>query len=109
MNNLCADCCRLLYRAGITKHSDLATAQTVYLLLMRVFLRDTSMAMFCHRSIQELFQVSKNPFSGLFKSQTVNWSGFHQLVAPRVYQGLGLKRNELSPFVINDTVKILVA
>ena len=97
VDNLYAECCRLLdlrtllNRAGITKRSGLDAAQTVFLLLMRVFLHDSSIAMFCRKSMQEFIQASKDPLYDLLKNQTINWRSFHQLMALKVYRSLDLR------------------
>ena len=95
----------LLNRAGITKRSNLDAAQTVFL-LMRVFLRDSSIAMFCRKSMQEFVQVSKDPLCDLLKNQKVNWRWFHQLMVQKVYRSSDLKPNGLCAFVVNDAVKV---
>ena len=50
----------LLNRAGITKRSTVDAVQAVFLLLMRAFLRDSSIAMFCCKSMREFIQASKD-------------------------------------------------
>ena len=91
IDNLYAECCRslnlrtLLNRAGITKRSGMNVAQAVFLLL-RVFLRDSSMAMFCRKSMREFTQASTDPLYDLLKNQRVNWRSFHQLMALKVYR-----------------------
>ena len=80
IDNLYADCCRSLnlrtapYREGIAKRSGLEVAQAVFLLLIRVILRDSSMAMFCRKSKRQFFQASTDPICDLFKSQLASVS-----------------------------------
>ncbi len=80
-------------------------AQAVFLRL-RMFLRDSSIAMFCRKSMREFVQASKCPLCDLLKNQKVHWRSFHQSMPLKAYRCLDLKLNELSALVVDDTVKI---
>ena len=56
--------------------------------------------------MQEFFQARKDPIYDLLKSQMANWRQFHQLMALKVYRSLGLNRNQISAFVVGNTVKV---
>ena len=85
IDNLYAECCRslnlktLLNRAGITKRGGMNVAQAVSL-------QDSSMAMFCRKSMREFTQASTDPLYDLLKNQRVNWRSFHQLMVLKVYR-----------------------
>ena len=80
-------------------------AQAVFLRL-RMFLRDSSIAMFCRKSMREFVKASKYPLCYLLKNQKVHWRSFHQSMALKAYRSLDFKPNGLRAFVVDDTVKV---
>ncbi len=96
----------LLSRAGISKRSGLPAPDVVYLLLLWVWLKATSIYMFSRSSLQGFADARKDVIYDFLKREDVNWRGFHTQVARRVYRDHNLKGCRIKAFVVDDSVKI---
>ncbi len=96
----------LLSRAGFSKRSGASVSEVVYLLLMWVWLRGSSIHLFSRTSLESFSVGQKDVMYDFLKSEDVNWRALHRQVAERVYRDHNLKACELKALVVDDTVKI---
>lgn len=96
----------LLARAGIGKRSGLPAPEVVYLLLVWVWLKASSIYLFSRQSLQGFTEARKDVAYDFLKREDVNWRGFHTQVARRVYQDHRLRECRFKAFVADDSVKI---
>lgn len=96
----------LLSRAGISKRSGLPAPDVIYLLLIWVWLKASSIHLFARNSLQGFADARKDVIYDFLKREDVNWRGFHLQVARKVYQDHHLKDCRIKAFVVDDSVKI---
>jgi len=96
----------LLSRADISKRSGLPAPDVIYLLLVWVWLKATSIHLFARDSLQGFADARKDVIYDFLKREDVNWRGFHLQTARKVYQDHQLKDCRIKAFVVDDSVKI---
>lgn len=96
----------LLSRAGISKRSGLPAPDVVYLLLVWVWLKTSSINLFARDSLQGFADVRKDVIYDFMKREDTNWRGFHLQTARKVYQDQKLSDCQIKAFVVDDSVKI---
>jgi len=96
----------LLSRAGISKRSGLPAPDVVYLLLLWVWLKASSIHLFARDSLQGFADARKDVIYDFLKREDVNWRGLHRQIARKVYQDHHLKDSRIKAFVVDDSVKI---
>lgn len=96
----------LLSRAGITKRSGLPAPDVIYLLLVWVWLKASSIHLFSRDSLQGFADARKDVIYDFLKREDANWRGFHLQVARKTYQDHKLNACRIKAFVVDDSVKI---
>lgn len=96
----------LLSRAGITKRSGLPAPDVIYLLLVWVWLKASSIYMFSRDSLQGFADARKDAIYDFLKRENVNWRGLHLQIARKTYQDHQLHKCRIKAFVVDDSVKI---
>ena len=96
----------LLARSGITKRSGLPAPDVVYLLLVWVWLKATSIHLFSRDSLQGFADAKKDVIYDFLKREDVNWRGLHWQIAQKTYKHHRLDECEIKAFVVDDSVKI---
>jgi len=75
----------LLCRAGINKRSGLPAPDVVYLLLLWVWLKTTSVRMFSRSSLQSFTDARKDVMYDFLKREDTNWRTLQIQAARKVY------------------------
>lgn len=96
----------LLSRAGISKRSGLPAPDVIYLLLVWVWLKASSIHLFSRDSLQGFANARKDVIYDFLKREDANWRGFHLQVARKVYQHHRLNECRIKALVVDDSVKI---
>jgi hypothetical protein len=96
----------LLCRAGINKRSGLPAPDVVYLLLLWVWLKTTSVRMFSRSSLQSFTDARKDVMYDFLKREDTNWRTLQIQAARKVYMDHRLKECRIKAFVVDDSVKI---
>jgi len=96
----------LLSRAGVSKRSGLPAPDVIYLLLLWVWLKASSIHLFARDSLQGFADARKDVIYDFLKREDVNWRGLHRQIARKVYQDHHLKDSRIKAFVVDDSVKI---
>ena len=96
----------LLSRSGITKRSGLPAPEVVYLLLVWVWLKATSIHMFSRDSLQGFADARKDVIYDFLKREDINWRGLHWQIAKKTYVQHQLNQCQIKAFVVDDSVKI---
>ena len=95
----------LLAQAGFHKRSGLPAPNVVYVLLVWVWLKTSSIHLFARDSLQGFANASKDVMYDFIKREDVNWRSFHTQVARKLYVEHNLKDCKLKAFVVDDSVK----
>lgn len=96
----------LLSRAGISKRSGLPAPEVIYLLLVWVWLKASSIHLFSRDSLQGFADARKDVIYDFLKRENVNWRGLHLQIARKTYQDHQLDKSQIKAFVVDDSVKI---
>ena len=96
----------LLSRAGISKRSGLPAPDVIYLLLLWVWLKVSSIHLFSREALQDFADVRKDVIYDFLKREDVNWRGLHQQIARKTYQDHRLSDCQIKAFVVDDSIKI---
>lgn len=96
----------LLSRAGITKRSGLPAPDVIYLLLVWVWLKASSIHLFSRDSLQGFADARKDVIYDFLKREDANWRGFHLQIARKVYLDHQLDKCCIKAFIADDSVKI---
>lgn len=96
----------LLSRAGISKRSGLPAPEVIYLLLVWVWLKASSIHLFSRDSLQGFADARKDVIYDFLKRENVNWRGLHLQIARKIYQDHQLDKCQIKAFVVDDSVKI---
>jgi len=95
----------LLSRAGISKRSGLPAPDVVYLLLVWVWLKASSIHLFSRSSLQSFTNSRKDVIYDFLKREEVNWRSLHLQVARKVWQDHQLDDCRIKALVVDDSVK----
>ena len=93
----------LLNRAGFRKRSGTPASEVVYLLLLWVWLKVNSVAMFSRDSLQSFSAAKKDALYDLLNREDLNWRKLHLLTARKVLKSTD--SSALRAFVVDDSVK----
>lgn len=96
----------LLSRVGISKRSGLPAPDVIYLLLLWVWLKASSIHFFSRKALQGFADARKDVIYDFLKREDVNWRGLHRQVARKTYQDHRLQDCQIKAFVADDSVKI---
>ena len=96
----------LLARAGLKKRSGVPVADVIYVLLLWVWLKSTSIHVFSREALQGFADARKDVIYDYLKREDVNWRLLHTQIARKVFQDHRLQDCELKAFVVDDSVKI---
>jgi len=96
----------LLARSGITKRSGLPAPEVVYLLLVWVWLKASSIHLFSRDSLQGFADAQKDVIYDFLKREDINWRSLHQQIAQKMYKHHHLHQCQIKAFVVDDSVKI---
>ena len=96
----------LLCRAGISKRSGLPATEVLYLLLLWVWLKSSSIRIFSRSSLQSFAGARKDVMYDFLKREDTNWRTLHNQVARKVYMDHHLQDCRIKAFVVDDSVKI---
>ncbi len=94
----------LLSQCGIKKRSGTPASEIVYLLMLWVWIKVDSVAMFSRESLQSFSSARKDALYDLLKREDVNWRRLNILMAKRVIKATD--KSTLKAFVVDDSVKI---
>lgn len=95
----------LLSRAGLSKRSGLPAPDVVYLLLVWVWLKASSIHLFSRTSLQSFTDSRKDVIYDFLKREDVNWRSLHLQVARKVWQDHQLGDCRIKALVVDDSVK----
>jgi len=93
----------LLKRYGFQKRSGIPVNEVVYLLLLWVWLKVDSIAMFSRDALQSFSASRKDVMYDLLKREDLNWRQFQLQTAKKVIHATD--DSPLRAFVVDDTVK----
>lgn len=96
----------LLKRFGFHKRSGLGASEVVYLLLLWVWVKQDSIAMFSRQSLHSFALAHKDTLYDFLAREQLNWRALHGGVAGEVYRHGKLKRSRRRAYVLDDSVKI---
>ncbi len=94
----------LLKQCGIRKRSGTPASEIVYLLMLWVWIKVDSVAMFSRDSLHSFSCTKKDALYDLLKREDVNWRKLNILTAKKVIRATDKSR--LRAFVVDDSVKI---
>lgn len=94
----------LLKQAGFKKRSGTPASDVVYLLLLWVWLKVDSIAMFSRDSLQSFSTAKKDALYDLLKREDLNWRQLQLKTARKVIRATD--NSALRAFVVDDSVKI---
>ena len=95
----------LLSRSGITKRSGLPAPEVIYLLLVWVWLKASSIHLFSRDSLQGFANARKDVIYDFLKKEDTNWRGLHWQIAQKTYKHHQLDQCQIKAFVVDDSVK----
>jgi hypothetical protein len=95
----------LIGKAGISKRSGTAIGTVVFLLLLWVWLKSTSIAFFCRESLHQFSRGKKDMMYDLLKREDVNWRTLNNLTAQAIYDHHKLGKKKYKTLVLDDSVK----
>jgi hypothetical protein len=90
----------------LKKRSGVPVADVIYVLLLWVWLKSTSIHVFSRDALQGFADARKDVIYDYLKREDVNWRSLHTQMARKVSQDHRLKDCELKAFVVDDSVKI---
>ncbi|GAW98016.1 MULTISPECIES: IS4 family transposase [Colwellia] len=93
----------MLRQAKFSKRSGIPASDVVYLLMLWVWLKVDSVAMFSKDSLLSFSAAKKDALYDLLNREDLDWRKLQLLTAKKVLKGKS--KNQLSAFVIDDTVK----
>lgn len=94
----------LLKRCGFTKRSGHSVEQVVYLLMLWVWLKVDSIAMFARESLQSFSAAKKDALYDLLNREELNWRRLQLLIAKKVINET--EEGSVRAFVVDDSVKM---
>lgn len=94
----------LLNRSGFRKRSGTPASEVVYLLLLWVWLKVDSIAMFSKESLRSFSVAKKDALYDLLNREDLNWRKLQLLAAQKVIKATD--KSKLRAFVVDDSVKI---
>lgn len=94
----------LLKQAGFKKRSGTPAREVVYLLLLWVWLKVDSIAMFSRDALQSFSAAKKDALYDLLKREDLNWRQLQLKTAKKVIRATD--NSALRAFVVDDSVKI---
>jgi len=94
----------LLKRSGFEKRSGTPANEIVYLLMLWVWLKADSVAMFSRESLLSFSAAKKDALYDLLNREDVSWRKFNMLAAKKVIKATDT--SQLRAFVVDDSVKI---
>jgi len=94
----------LLNQSGFSKRSGTPVSEIVYLLLLWVWLKVNSIAMFSKDSLQSFSAAKKDALYDLLNREDLNWRKLNLLTARKVINSTD--KSTLRAFVVDDSVKI---
>ena len=94
----------LLRQSKFSKRSGIPAGDIVYLLMLWVWLKVDSVAMFSKDALLSFSAAKKDALYDLLNREDLDWRKLQRLTAKKVLKGN--QNNKLSAFVIDDTVKI---
>lgn len=94
----------LLSQAGFKKRTGTPVAEVVYLLLLWVWLKANSIAMFSRESLLSFSAARKDALYDFLNREDVNWRQLQLLTAKKVIHATD--NGKLRAFVVDDSVKI---
>jgi hypothetical protein len=97
---------RLLKRCGFHKRSGLGASEVVYLLLLWVWVKHDSIAMFARDSLQSFAQGHKDTLYDFVSREDLNWRVLQIGVSGEVYRHGKLNKSRRRAYVLDDSVKI---
>jgi hypothetical protein len=93
----------LLRQAKFSKRSGTPAGDVTYLLMLWVWLKAGSVAMFSKDALLSFSAAKKDALYDLLNREDLDWRKLQRLTAKKVLNANG--KNQLSAFVIDDTVK----
>jgi len=93
----------LLRQAHFSKRSGTPVGDITYLLMLWVWLKVDSVAMFSRDALLSFSATKKDALYDLLNREDLDWRKLQRLTAKKVLNAQG--KNQLSAFVIDDTVK----
>ena len=93
----------MLRKAKFSKRSGIPASDVVYLLMLWVWLKVDSVAMFSKDALLSFSAAKKDSLYDLLNREDLDWRKLQRLTAKKVLQAN--PRNKISAFVIDDTVK----
>jgi hypothetical protein len=94
----------LLRQANFSKRSGTPVGDVTYLLMLWVWLKVDSVAMFSRDALLSFSATKKDALYDLLNREDLDWRKLQRLTAKKVLKANS--KNQLSAFVIDDTVKI---
>ena len=94
----------LLNQSGFRKRSGTPASEVVYLLLLWVWLKVNSVAMFSKDSLQSFSATKKDALYDLLNREDLNWRKLQLLTARKVIKSID--SSALRAFVVDDSVKL---
>lgn len=94
----------VLEQCAIRKRSGTPANEVVYLLMLWVWIKVDSIAMFSRDSLQSFSWAKKDALYDLLKQENVNWRKLNILTAKKVIRATD--KSQLRAFVVDDSVKI---
>ena len=95
----------LLKQSGFSKRSGTPASEVVYLLLLWVWLKVNSIAMFSKDSLQSFSAAKKDALYDLLNREDLNWRKLNLLTARKVINSTD--SSTLRAFVVDDSVRRL--
>ena len=94
----------ILRQAKFSKRSGIPASDVVYLLMLWVWLKVDSVAMFSKDALLSFSAAKKDALYDLLNREDLDWRKLQRLTAKKVLKAS--HKNKISAFVIDDTVKI---